>query len=113
MSVKQILSRISDGVLSAVAGVSAVALVASVALLITTQYRVRLLTTEIDRANATAQHLADDSSQLALDMSKAALPAAVSSRAAQLGFTTADITNTVLIEVSKDRLNKEHMEVYK
>ena len=85
--------------------VVAIVLILSAGALVTTQYRVRLLFVEIERAN--------DSSQLALDLSKAALPAAVSRRAGEMGFIAADVTNTVLFEVEPQVLLKEHMEVRK
>lgn len=103
----------SERFLALVGIVSAVVLLASAGALITTQYRVRLLFVEIERANNVSARLSDDSSQLALDLSKAALPAAVSRRAGQMGFAPADVTNTVLLEVAPKTLLKEHMEVKK
>ncbi len=107
------LVSISERFLAAVGFVSAIVLVISAAALITTQYRVRLLFVEIERANDVARRLADDSSQLALDLSKATLPAAVSRRAQTMGFAPADVSNTVLLEVAPKTLIKEHMEVRK
>lgn len=89
------LAFISERFLFVVALVSAIVLILSAGALVTTQYRVRLLFVEIERANDMARKLADDSSQLALDLSKAALPAAVSRRAGEMGFIAADVTNTV------------------
>ena len=48
-----------------------------------------------------------------MDLSKAALPAAVSKRAGEMGFIAGDISNTVLFEVEPQVLLKEHMEVRK
>ncbi len=73
----------------------------------------RLLFTEIERANDMARRLSDDSSQLALDLSKAALPAAVSEKARQMGFAPADLAATVLLEVSPEELAQRHLEVRK
>ena len=67
----------------------------------------------MERANYVARRLSDDSSQLALDLSKAALPAAVSRRAREMGFAPAGVTNTVLLEVAPMALIKGHMEVRK
>ena len=103
----------SERFLFAAAFVSAIILIISAGTLVTTQYRVRLLFVEIERANNDARKLADDSSQLALDLSKAALPAAVSKRAGEMGFIAGDISNTVLFEVEPQVLLKEHMEVRK
>lgn len=107
------LVSISDKFLFCIGFLSVLVLLVSAAALVTTQYRVRLLFVEIERANDVARRLADDSSQLALDLSKAALPAAVSRRAVQLGFATADVNNTVLLEVAPKALVREHMEVRK
>lgn len=104
---------LSEGFLATVGVGAAVVLLISAGALITTQYRVRLLFVEIERANNMARKLADDSSQLALDLSKAALPAAVSRRAGQMGFAAADVNNTVLMEVAPKTLIREHMEVRK
>ena len=79
---------ISERVMQTVAFISAIVLLLSAGALVTTQYRVRVLFVEIERANEAARRLMDDSSQLALDLSKAALPAAVSSRAKKMGFET-------------------------
>lgn len=107
------LAVFSDRCLFAAAFISAIVLIVSAGALVTTQYRVRLLFVEIERANNDGRRLADDSSQLALDLSKAALPAAVSKRAGEMGFIAADVTNTVLFEVEPQVLFKEHLEVRK
>lgn len=107
------LVSVSERFLAIMGMISAVVLVVSAAVLVTTQYRVRLLFVEIERANNVARRLADDSSQLALDLSKAALPAAVSRRAGEMGFAAADVNNTVLLEVAPKTLIKEHIEVRK
>ena len=99
------------GMLFAAAFVSSIVLILSAGALVTTQYRVRLLFVEIERANDMARKLSDDASQLSLDLSKAALPAAVSRRAAELGLVTADVNNTILFEVEPQVLLKERMEV--
>ena len=101
------LAFVSERFLFIAALLSAIVLILSAGALVTTQYRVRLLFVEI------ARKLADDSSQLALDLSKAALPAAVSRRAGEMGFIAADVNNTVLFEVEPQVLLKEHMEVRK
>ena len=106
------LAFVSERFLFIAALLSAIVLILSAGAL-TTQYRVRLLFVEIERANDVARKLADDSSQLALDLSKAALPAAVSRRAGEMGFIAADVNNTVLFEVEPQVLLKEHMEVRK
>jgi cell division protein FtsL len=103
------LAFVSERFLFIAALLSAIVLILSAGALVTTQYRVRLLFVEID----VARKLADDSSQLALDLSKAALPAAVSRRAGEMGFIAADVNNTVLFEVEPQVLLKEHMEVRK
>ena len=108
-----LLAFLSERFLFAAAFVSAVVLIVSAGALVTTQYRVRLLFVEIERANDAGRRLADDSSQLALDLAKAALPAAVSKRAGDMGFIAADASNTVLFEVEPQVLLKEHMEVRK
>ena len=108
-----LLASLSERFLFAAAFVSAVVLIVSAGALVTAQYRVRLLFVEIERANDAGRRLADDSSQLALDLSKAALPAAVSKRAGDMGFIAADASNTVLFEVEPQVLLKEHMEVRK
>lgn len=107
------LAVFSDRCLFAAAFISAIVLIVSAGALVTTQYRVRLLFVEIERANNDGRRLADDSSQLALDLSKAALPAAVSKRAGDMGFIAADVNNTVLFEVEPQVLFKEHLEVRK
>ena len=104
---------ISERVMQTVAFISAIVLLLSAGALVTTQYRVRVLFVEIERANEAARRLMDDSSQLALDLSKAALPAAVSSRAKKMGFEPADITRTILLEVEPSKLLPERMEVGK
>ena len=96
------LAFVSDRFLFIAALLSAIVLILSAGALVT-----------IERANDVARKLADDSSQLALDLSKAALPAAVSRRAGEMGFIAADVNNTVLFEVEPQVLLKEHMEVRK
>ena len=110
---KNALAFASERFLFVMALISAVVLLLSGAALVTTQYRVRLLFVEIERANDVARRLSDDSSQLALDLSKAALPAAVSRRAREMGFAPAGVNNTVLLEVAPMALIKGHMEVRK
>lgn len=107
------LVSVSERFLATAGVVSAIVLLLSAAALVTTQYRVRLLFVEIEHANNVARRLADDSSQLALDLSKAALPAAVSRRAEAMGFAPADVTNTVLLEVEPKTFIQEHIEVRK
>lgn len=107
------VGRLSESFLFLVALVSVVVLWSSACALVWTQYRVRLLFTEIERANDMARRLSDDSSQLALDLSKAALPAAVSEKARQMGFAPADLAATVLLEVSPEELAQRHLEVRK
>ena len=100
------LAFVSERFLFIAALLSAIVLILSAGALVTTQYRVRLLFVEIERANDVARKLADDSSQLAL-------AAAVSRRAGEMGFIAADVNNTVLFEVEPQVLLKEHMEVRK
>ena len=107
------VGRLSEPFLFLVALVSVVVLWSSACALVWTQYRVRLLFTEIERANDMARRLSDDSSQLALDLSKAALPGAVSEKARQMGFAPADLAATVLLEVSPEELAQRHLEVRK
>ena len=83
------LAFISERFLFVVALVSAIVLILSAGALVTTQYRVRLLFVEIERANDMARKLADDSSQLALDLSKAAQP----SRAAPVKWALSPLTS--------------------
>ena len=110
---KNALAFFSERLLFVMALISAVVLVLSAGALVTTQYRVRMLFVEIERANDVTRRLSDDSSQLALDLSKAALPAAVSHRARAMGFSPAGVTNTVLLEVVPMALIQGHMEVRK
>ncbi len=110
---KNALAFFSERLLFVMALVSAVVLLLSAGALVTTQYRVRLLFVEIERANDLTRRLSDDSSQLALDLSKAALPAAVSRRAREMGFAPAGVNNTVLLEVAPMALIQGHMEVRK
>ena len=98
------VGRLSEPFLFLVALVSVVVLWSSACALVWTQYRVRLLFTEIERANDMARRLSDDSSQLALDLSKAAR---------QMGFAPADLAATVLLEVSPEELAQRHLEVRK
>ena len=107
------LAFMSERLLFLIGFASALVCVISAGVLVTTQYRVRLLFVEIERANDVARRLSDDSSQLALDLSKAALPAAVSRRAREMGFAPADVNNTVLLEVAPKALVREHMEIRK
>ena len=106
-------ARFSDRFLFLVAFISFVVLFASAVALVKTQYRIRLLFIEVERANDAARRLADDSNQLSLDLSRAALPAAVSGQAALNGFAPADISNTVLIEVDPGEISRSRMEVRK
>ena len=82
------VGRLSEPFLFLVALVSVVVLWSSACALVWTQYRVRLLFTEIERANDMARRLSDDSSQLAL-------------------------AATVLLEVSPEELAQRHLEVRK
>ena len=60
-----------------------------------------------------SRRLSDDSSQLSLDLSRAALPAAVNARARQLGYAPAELSDTVLVEVAPEELTQQHLEVQK
>ena len=68
------LSRLSEPLILFIGGVSVVVLWVSACSLVWTQYRVRLLFAEIERAGDMSRRLSDDSSQLSLDLSRAALP---------------------------------------
>ncbi len=107
------LSRFSEPLILFVGAVSVVVLWVSACSLVWTQYRVRLLFAEIERAGDMARRLSDDSSQLALDLSRAALPAAVNERARKLGFAPAELSDTVLIDVAPEEMTQRHLEVHK
>ena len=81
------VGRLSEPFLFLVALVSVVVLWSSACALVWTQYRVRLLFTEIERANDMARRLSDDS--------------------------PADLAATVLLEVSPEELAQRHLEVRK
>ena len=105
------LSRLSEPLILFIGGVSVVVLWVSACSLVWTQYRVRLLFAEIERAGDMSRRLSDDSSQLSLDLSRAALPAAVNAR--QLGYAPAELSDTVLVEVAPEELTQQHLEVHK
>lgn len=105
--------RLSEHLILLVGVLSIVVLWVSACSLVWTQYRVRLLFAEIERANVVTRQLADDSSQLALDLSRAALPAAVSARAQGMGFAPAVLSDTVLLEVGPEEMTQRHLEVHK
>ena len=63
------LAFVSERFLFIAALLSAIVLILSAGALVTTQYRVRLLFVEIERANDVARKLADDSSQLCMPSS--------------------------------------------
>ncbi len=107
------MARFSDRILSCVAVVSALVLLTSCFELVKTQYQVRMLTAEKERAERVRHALLDEASQLALDLSKAALPKSVIERASELGYVNADVTNTVMIQVAADKFGKISLEVRK
>lgn len=107
------LSRLSEPLILFIGGVSVVVLWVSACSLVWTQYRVRLLFAEIERVGDMSRRLSDDSSQLSLDLSRAALPAAVNARARQLGYAPAELSDTVLVEVAPEELTQQHLEVHK
>ena len=106
------LSRLSEPLILFIGGVSVVVLWVSACSLVWTQYRVRLLFAEIERAGDMSRRLSDDSSQLSLDLSRAALPAAVNARARQFGYAP-ELSDTVLVEVAPEELTQQHLEVHK
>ncbi len=107
------LSRFSDRVLSLVTLLSAIVLFVSSFYLVQTQYKVRLLTAEKERAERVRHALLDESSQLTLDLSRAALPRYVVSRATELGYVNADVRNTVMIQVPASQFGRIRLEVRK
>lgn len=107
------IGRLSEPLLFAIAFASTIVLWVSACSLVWTQYRVRLLFVEIERAGEMGRRLADDSSQLAIDLSRAALPAAVNRRARAMGFAPADLSDTVLLEVAPEEMSQQHLEVHK
>lgn len=107
------LTQISDRVLTVVAVASGVVLLLSCFALVRMQYDVRTLTAEKERAERVRHALTDEASQLALDLSKAALPKYVIERAGALGYVNADVTNTVMIQVPASKLSHIRLEVHK
>ena len=107
------LARFSEPLIALIGFISFVVLWVSACSLVWTQYRVRLLFAEIERAGEVSRRLADESSQLALDLSRDALPAAVNARARTMGYAPAELSDTVLIDVSPDEMTKRHLEVHK
>ena len=107
------LTQISDRVLTGVTLVSGVVLLINCFELVRMQYEVRMLTAEKERAERVRHALLDEASQLALDLSKAALPKYVIERAGALGYVNADVTNTIMIQVPASRLGHIRLEVRK
>lgn len=107
------LTQLSDRVLKLVALISGIVLFVSCFELVRMQYEVRMLTAEKERAERVRHALLDEASQLALDLSKAALPKYVIERAGELGFVNADVTNTVMIQVPASQLGHIRLEVRK
>jgi cell division protein FtsL len=103
-------ARFFHHVFSAVTLVAAVVLVFSAVQLISTQYTVRQLFIEIERAEDVGRRLADDGNQLATDLSKAALPSIVSRRAQAMDFVPPDIRKTRMIEVPDGLLESRKSE---
>lgn len=67
-----------------------------------TQYKARALFVEIERANDVTRRLSDDASQLALDLSRAALPSQVNERAVAMGFHNATVKNTIMLPIDSE-----------
>jgi len=107
------LAAFSERVLFVIAVVSSLVLFVSCFTLVKTQYEVRMLTVEKERAERVRHALLDEASQLALDQSRAALPKYVTERAAALGYVNADVSNTVMIEVPADEIRQIRLEVNK
>lgn len=107
------LSRFSDRVLSFIAIASAIVLFISCFYLVQSQYKVRMLTAEKERVERVRHALLDESSQLALELSRAALPKYVISRANELGYVNADVKNTVMIQVPANQFGRIRLEVRK
>lgn len=106
------LTAISDRVLSLSAFAATVALVWGAASMITTQYQIRQVFIEIETERRIERELQDDASQLNIDLARAGLPVAVSAKAGKNGFSTAELERTVMIEVPKQRLEHDQMEVF-
>ena len=106
-----ILSRFTEPFLGFIAFCSTAVLLASAAALVTVQYQVRMLFIEIERAHEVSRKLADDASQLELDLSRASLPAAVAEKATAMGFAPARVNNTVIVEVDPSELTPDPMKV--
>ena len=93
--------------------VAAIVLVFSATELIRTQYTVRQLFIEIERAEDVGRRLADDGNQLATDLSKAAMPSIVNRRAQAMDFVPPDIRKTRMIEVPDALIEGKKSEVAK
>lgn len=104
------VERFFHNVFAAVTLVAAVVLLLSAVELIHTQYTVRQLFIEIEKAQDVARRLTDDGNQLATDLSKAALPAIVSRRAQAMDFVAPDIRKTRMIEVPDEWLENKSSE---
>lgn len=105
----------SERFLLFVALVSTAVLLLSGFYLVTTQYRVRMLVVEKERAEKVRHELMDAASQLALDRASAALPKNVMERAKAMGYVAASVSNAniVLIEVEKGAIEGNYLEVKK
>ncbi len=106
------LTAISDRILSLAAFVATVALISGAAAMITTQYKIRQVFAEVETEKRIDRELQDDASQLNIDLARAGLPAAVSAKAGKMGFSTAEWDRTVMVEVPKERLDQDQMEVF-
>lgn len=106
-------SLLTDRFFAILGVVSAVVLIVSAFVLVTTQYTVRMLTFEKDRAEKVSQRLLDEKTQLRVDQSKAALPKIVIDHVKDLEYVEAGVHNTVMIEVPSRLLENNRMEVSK
>ena len=106
-------TAVSEKFLMAVGFVATVVLLVSAAGLVTSHHKSRSLFNQIEKAHEEGRRLADDATQLQLDLSRAGLTAVVQSRAVKLGFEKADINTTRILEVDEKTLTKGRMEVRK
>lgn len=91
--------------------VCAIVLVTTSFFIVNTQYKVRGLMAELDRAERVRHQLLAEASALELELAQAALPKAVTGRARAMGFSNAEVTDTLIIEVAPEKLSKERLEV--
>ncbi len=78
--------------------VGAVVLFVSSVGLVTSQYRVRSLVSQIERLQNESKRLNDDASELNMEISRAALPGYIATQARKAGLEPATAHNTVVLE---------------